>query len=63
MKELKAIKAKNTRLIFDRLKRDFMESVSQVTAQMNAAPADNEEPLVDLKSYIKIMHMLGFIRG
>jgi len=28
MKELKAIKAKNNRLIFDRLKRDFMEAVS-----------------------------------
>lgn len=27
MKELKAIKAKNNRLIFDRLKRDFMEAV------------------------------------
>lgn len=64
MKELKAIKAKNNRLIFDRLKRDFMEAVSQVTAtQIQAERNENEEPLVDLKTFIKIMHLLGFIRG
>lgn len=27
MKELKAIKAKNNRIIFERLKKDFMEAV------------------------------------
>lgn len=31
MKELKAIKAKNNRIIFERLKKDFMEAVQQVT--------------------------------
>lgn len=50
-------KAKNTRLIFDRLKRNFLEAVTAVTSHTSS------DFTVDLKAYIKVMHMMGFINS